>query len=125
MQLLARCQIEIINYVGNICNTITWLLALCLRTLGTMLLLLLVLEICLDLRNLRLTIAFSILALHVTLAMRSLSQAFLFMIFYETRTHLLTLARVKPTCALESFVVTYTVLASTNLGHIDTSRTLW
>ena len=122
MQLLARSEIEIINYVGNIGNTITWLLTLCRLTWSTMLLL--VLEICLNLRNLRLTIAFSIVTLNVTLAMWSLSQAFLFMTFYETRTHLLTLTRVKATSALESFVVTDTVLTSTNLGHINASRTL-
>lgn len=124
VQLLARRQVEIVNDVRDVGHAISRLRALGQLAALAKLLLLLVLEVRLDLRDL--SFALSIFSLHEALAVQALRHALLLLIVNEASAHLLALARVQAARALEALVVRDALLTTTNLSHARAaSRVLW
>ena len=119
--MLARSQVEVVDYVRDVGHAVAGLRALGQLTALVHLLLLLILEVCLDLRYLGAAIlALTVLSRHETFTVEALREPLLLVAVDEAGTHLLALARVQSTRALEALVVCYSVLAASHLRHVDT-----
>ena len=82
----------------------------------------LILEVRLDLRYLGAAIlALAVLSRHEAFTVETLSEPLLLVAVDEAGAHLLALARVQSTRALEALVVGYSVLAASHLSHVHAS----
>ena len=125
VQLLARSQIEVVDYVRNVGHAVAGLRALRKLAALVMLLLLLVLEVSLDLRYLRAAIlALAVLSRHEAFTVETLSEPLLLVAVDEAGAHLLTLSRIQSTRTLEALVVGHAILTASHLRHVYVSRVL-